>query len=154
MRSAGTYLYGRRVYHTIAVWETGAALAAQSAGADKVVYSTTLAAASTATTRLERHFYPGAVHDLTTAARSDRIVRGPNPAAQAFKAGLVDECHLFIWPVVLGGGKPALPTDTRAELAFLDERRFSHGVVHLRYRPLEEGTSAPTGTLRLRLIRN
>ena len=146
LRSVGTFLYGRRLYETMAVWETNAALAAQSdfmadfatawKAASKVVYSTTLAAVSTANTRLERHFDPGAVHDLKAAARSDLIVGGPNLAAQAFKAGLVDECHLFIWPVVLGGGKPALPTDTRAELALLDERRFSNGVVHLRYRPL------------------
>ena len=146
LRSVGTYLYGRRLYDTMAVWETDAALAAQSdlmsdfanvwKAADKVVYSTTLAAVSTANTRLERHFDPGAVHDLKAAASSDLIVGGPNLAAQAFKAGLVDECHLFIWPVVLGGHKPALPTDTRAELELLDERRFSNGVVHLRYRPL------------------
>ena len=146
MRSAGTYLYGRRLYDTMAVWETDAALAAQSdlmsdfanvwKAADKVVYSTTLAAASTANTRLERHFDPGAVHDLKAAASSDLIVGGPNLAAQAFKAGLVDECQLFIWPVVLGGRKPALPTDTRADLELLDERRFSNGVVHVRYRPL------------------
>ena len=71
-----------------------------------------------------------------SAARRDLIVGGPNLAAQAFKAGLVDECHLFIWLVVLGGGKPALPTDTRAELALLDECRFSNGVVYLRYRAL------------------
>ncbi len=71
-----------------------------------------------------------------TPCTSDLIVGGPNLAAQAFKAGLVDECQLFIWPVVLGGGKPALATDMRAELALLDERRFSNGVVHLRYRPL------------------
>jgi dihydrofolate reductase len=76
------------------------------------------------------------VPDLKAAARSDLIVGGPNLAAQAFKAGLVHECRLFIWPVVLGGGKPALPTDTRAGVALLDERRFSNGVVHLRYRPL------------------
>ena len=75
-------------------------------------------------------------YDLKAAARSDLIVGGPNLAAQAIKAGLVDECHLFIWPVVLGGAKPALPTDTRAELELLDERRFGNGVVHLRYRPL------------------
>ncbi len=146
MRSAGTYLYGRRMYDAMAVWETDAALAAQSdlmsdfanvwMAADKVVYSTTLAAVSTAKTRLERHFDHGVVHELKAATTSDLIVGGPNLAAQAFKAGLVDECHLFIWPVVLGGGKPALPTDTRAELALLDERRFSNGVVRLRYRPL------------------
>jgi dihydrofolate reductase len=160
MRSAGTYLYGRRMYETMAVWETDAALATQSElmgdfatvwqAADKVVYSTTLAAVSTANTRLERRFDPRAVHDLKAAASSDLIVGGPNLAAQAFKVGLVDECQLFIWPVVLGGGKPALPTDMRAELALLDERRFSNGVVHLRYRSL----SASTGTLRLRPIRN
>jgi dihydrofolate reductase len=146
LRSMGTHLYGRRMYDTMAPWETDADLAAQSdlmsefanvwQAADKVVYSTTLAAVSTAKTRLERHFDPGAVHDLKAAASSDLMVGGPNLAAQAFKAGLLDECHLFIWPVVLGGGKPALPTDTRAELELLDERRFSNGVVYLRYRPL------------------
>jgi dihydrofolate reductase len=146
MRSAGTYLYGRRMYDAMAVWETDGALAAQSdlmaefasvwQAAHKVVYSTTLAAVSTADTRLERHFDPGAVRDLKTAANRDLLVGGPNLAAQAFKAGLVDECHLFIWPVVLGGCKPALPTDRRAELELLDERRFSNGVVRLRYRPL------------------
>jgi len=146
LRSTGTYLYGRRMYDAMAVWETNAALAAQSnlmrefadvwQAADKVVYSTTLAAVSTAKTRLERHFDPGAVRDLKAAASSDVIVGGPNLAAQAFKAGLLDEIHLFIWPVVLGGGKPALPTDTRADLELLDERRFSNGVVYLRYRPL------------------
>jgi len=144
MRSAGTYLYGRRMYDTMAVWETEPALAEQSdltrdfahawQAADKVVYSTTLAAASTANTRLERHFDPGAVHDLKAAAGSDLLVGGPNLAAQAVKAGLVDEFDLFIWPVVLGGSKPALPTDTRAELELLDERRFGNGVVNLRYR--------------------
>ena len=146
MRSAGTYLYGRRMYETMAVWETDATLAAQSdltsdfanawQAADKVVYSTTLAAASTASTRLERRFDPGAVRDLKAAARSDLIVGGPTLAAQALKAGLVDECQLFIWPVVLNGGKPALAIDTRVELELLDQHRFSNGVVHLRYRPL------------------
>lgn len=146
MRSAGTYLYGRRMYDTMAVWETDAALAEQSdlmgeyasvwQAADKVVYSTTLAAVSTANTRLEHHFDPAAVRDLKAAASSDLIVGGPTLAAQALEAGLVDECHLFIWPVVLGGGKPALPIDTRAELELLDVRRFSNGVVRLRYRPV------------------
>ena len=146
MRSAGTYLYGRRMYDAMAVWETDAALAEQSdlmrdfadawQAADKVVYSTTLAAVSTVNTRLERHFDPGAVHDLKAAATRDLIVGGPNLAAQALAAGLVDECQLIIWPVVLGGGKPALATDTRTELELLDERRFDNGVVHLRYRRL------------------
>jgi dihydrofolate reductase len=144
MRSAGTYLYGRRMYDTMAVWESDAAMATQSdlfsdfanawQAADKIVYSTTLAAVSTANTRLERHFYPGVVHDLKAAASRDLIVGGPNLAAQAFKAGLVDECQLFIWPVVLGGSNPALPTSMRAELELLDEHRFNNGVVRLRYR--------------------
>jgi dihydrofolate reductase len=143
MRSACTYLYGRRMYDTMAVWETEPALAEQSdltadfanawRAADKVVYSTTLAAVSTVNTRLERHFDLGAVRDLKAAATSDLLVGGPTLAAQAVKAGLVDECHLFVWPVVLGGGKPALPTDTRAELGLLDEHRFKSGVVLLRY---------------------
>ena len=146
MRSAGTYLYGRRMYDTMAVWETDAALAAQSdlmrafadvwQAADKVVYSTTMAEASTANTLLERRFDPGAVHDLKATASSDLTVGGANLATQAFKAGLVDECQLFIWPIVVGGGKPGLPTGMRADLELLDERRFRNGVVHLRYRPL------------------
>ena len=146
MRSAGTYLYGRRMYETMAVWETDATLAAQSdlmrefanvwQAPYKVVYSTMLAAVSTAKTRLERHFDPGAVRDLKAAATSDLLVGGPHLAAQALKAGLVDECHLFVWPVVLGGGKPALQTDKRVDLALLDEHRFSNGVVRLRYRTL------------------
>jgi dihydrofolate reductase len=130
----------------LAVWETEPALAEQSdlradfasawQAADKVVYSTSLAAVSTAHTRLERRFDPGAVHDLKAAAGSDLLVGGPTLAAQAVKAGLVDECHLFVWPVVLAGGKPALPSDMRAELELLDERRLGNGVVHLRYRLL------------------
>jgi dihydrofolate reductase len=146
MRSAGTYLYGRRMYETMAVWETEPALAAQSdltsafaqawQAAAKVVYSTTLTAVSTADTRLERHFDPGAVRELKASAGHDLLVGGPTLAAQAFAAGLVDECHLIVWPVLLGGGKPALPTDVRADLALLDERRFGNGVVHLHYRTL------------------
>ncbi|MCU1453850.1 MAG: bifunctional deaminase-reductase domain protein [Acidimicrobiales bacterium] len=145
LRPVDTYLYGRRMYDAMAVWETDGALAAQSdltsnfakvwQAADKVVYSTTLAAAPTANTRLERHFDPGAVLDMKATARSDLIVGGPNLAAQAIAAGLVDECHLFIWPVVLGGSKPALPTNMRVDLELLDERRFSNGVVYLCYRP-------------------
>jgi dihydrofolate reductase len=146
MRSAGTYLYGRRMYDTMAVWETDPALAAQSEltadygsawqAADKVVYSSTLAATSTSRTRLERHFDPRAVRDLKAAVSGDLLVGGPNLAAQALVAGLVDELQLFVWPVVLGGCNPALPTDTRADLELLDEHRFSSGVVHLRYRVL------------------
>lgn len=144
LRSVGTFLYGRRLYETMAVWETNAALAAQSdlmgdfaatwQAADKVVYSTNLAAVATANTRLERHFDRTAVHDLKAAAGRDLAVGGANLAAQALEAGLVDECQLFVWPLILGGGKPGLPSDTRADLELLDERRFGNGVVHLRYR--------------------
>ncbi|MEO6627087.1 MAG: dihydrofolate reductase family protein [Aquihabitans sp.] len=144
MGSAGTYLYGRRMYETMAVWETDPTLADGSdlmadyanvwKAEDKVVYSSTLATPSTANTRLERHFDRSAVHDLKAAASRDLIVGGPNLAAQALAAGLVDELQLFVWPVVLGGGKPALPTDTRADLELLDEHRFGNGVVRLRYR--------------------
>jgi dihydrofolate reductase len=143
MRSAGTYLYGRRMYETMAVWETDSALATQSdlmadyasawQAADKVVYSSTLAATSTANTRLEPHFEPRAVQDLKDAASRDLIVGGPNLAAQALAAGLVDELRLFVWPVVLGGRNPALPTGTRAHLELLDEHGFRNGVIHLRY---------------------
>jgi dihydrofolate reductase len=146
LRSVGTFLYGRRLYEMMAVWETNTSLAAQSdltadfasawQAASKVVYSTTVAAVSTADTRLKRHFDPAAVHQLKATAGNDLTVGGANLAAQAFQAGLVDECQLFVWPIVVGGGKPGLPTGIRAELELLDERRFGNGVIHLRYRPL------------------
>ncbi len=146
LRSVGTFLYGRRLYETMAVWETNAALAEQSnlmvdfatawQVANKVVYSTTLAAVSTANTRIERNFDATAIRELKAAASKDLTIGGANLAAQAFKAGLVDECQLFVWPMAIGGGKPALPTDARADFELLDERRFANGVVHLRYRPL------------------
>jgi dihydrofolate reductase len=144
LRSAGTFLYGRRLYESMAVWETDAALAERSdlmadfaaawQAADKVVYSTTLAAVQTARTRLEDRFDPASVRDMKTSATSDLTVGGAHLAAQAFKAGLVDECRLWVWPVILGGGKPGLPAGNRADLELLDERRFGNGVVHLRYR--------------------
>ena len=144
MGSAGTYLYGRRMYETLAVWETDPTLAAQSdlmadyasawQAADKVVYSSTLTAPRTAKTRIERHFDPSAVLDLKAAASRDLLVGGPNLAAQALVAGLVDELVLFVWPVVLGGHNSALPTDTRTDLELIDEHVFGSGVVYLRYR--------------------
>ncbi|MBS2537831.1 dihydrofolate reductase [Catenulispora sp. NF23] len=146
LRSVGTLLYGRRLYEAMSVWETDAALAAHSdlmadfasawQAASKVVYSRTLAAVSTADTRLEHRFDPAAVRELKAAADSDLTVGGANLATQAFQAGLVDECHLFVLPVVVGGGKPGLPTGMRTDLELLDERRFRNGVVHLRYRCL------------------
>ena len=144
LRPVGTYLYGRRLYELMAVWETDPAVAAQSPAArefaeiwqsaDKVVYSRTLAAASTTRTRIERGFDPQAVRQLKTAAERDLTVGGPTLAAHAITAGLVDEYHLFVWPVVVGGGKPFLPNKARLQLELLDERRFGNGVVYLRYR--------------------
>ena len=144
MRSAGTYLYGRRMYEALAVWETNSTLAAQSdltahyasawQAADKVVYSSTLTAPRTENTRLERHFDPSAIHDLKAAASKDLLVGGPNLATQALAAGLVDELQLFVWPVVLGGRNPAFPTKVRVDLELLDEHRFNNGVVQLHYR--------------------
>jgi dihydrofolate reductase len=144
MRSAGTYLYGRRMYETLAVWETDATLANRSdlmaeyatawQAADKVVYSSTLAAPSTSNTRLERSFDPSTVRDMKAAAGRDLLVGGPNLAAQALAAGMVDELALLVWPVVLGGRNPALLTEARVDLELIDEHRFSNGVVHLRYR--------------------
>jgi dihydrofolate reductase len=143
IRPVGTWLYGRRLYESMAVWETDATLAEQSEAmadfadawkaGDKVVYSTTLGAVSTARSRLERSFDPNSVRDMKGSATGDMTVGGANLAAHAFKDGLVDECHLFVYPVLLGGGKPALPRDTRAELELVDERRFTN-IVYLRYR--------------------
>lgn len=101
--------------------------------ANKVVYSSILAAPLTANTRLERHFEPSAVLDLKASASRDVLIGGPTLAAQALRAGLVDVLALFVWPVVLGGRNRALPTDTRADLELVDEHRFGNGVVHLRY---------------------
>jgi dihydrofolate reductase len=143
-RPVGTYLYGRRMYEVMAVWENAHTLADQRPvmrdfaaiwqAADKIVYSTTLAAVSTARTRIERDFDPEAVRQMKARALSDITVGGPGLAAQAFEAGLVDECHLFLTPVVVGGGTRALPDGVRLSLELLDERRFGNGVVHLHYR--------------------
>lgn len=143
VRPVGTWLYGRRLYETMAVWETDPALAAESelradfAGvwqaADKIVYSTTLDAVPTARTRLERSFDPDSVRDLKRSAAGDLTVGGPTLAAHAFGAGLVDECHLFVAPVLIGRGKPAFPSDAIGRLELLELHRFDNGVVYLRY---------------------
>jgi dihydrofolate reductase len=144
VRPVGTYLYGRRMYETMAVWETQPALAAQSElmadfatvwqAADKIVYSTTMHVVSTAHTRLERRFDPDSVRDMKTSAASDLTVGGPTLAAHVFKAGLVDECQLFIHPVLVSSGKPAFPSDAPMQLELLEERGFRNGVVNVRYR--------------------
>ncbi|WP_306215964.1 dihydrofolate reductase family protein [Actinoplanes sp. RD1] len=143
VRTVDTFLYGRRLYEKMAVWETDPALAARSelmAGfakawqaASKVVYSTTLAAVSTADTRIERHFDPAAVKNLKSTTAGDLMIGGADLAAQAFRAGLVEECRLFVLPLIVGGGKPGLPAGVRTGLHLLDERRFPNGAVHLRY---------------------
>ena len=143
-RRVGTYLYGRRMYETMVYWETANAQAGQPPSvrdyaevwqsADKVVYSRTLGTTSSARTRIERDFDPEAVRQLKAAAGADLSVGGPGLAAEALKAGLVDECHLFLSPVVVGGGNRAFPDDVRLRLELLDERRFGNGVVHLHYR--------------------
>jgi dihydrofolate reductase len=143
-RAVGAYLYGRRMYETMVGWETDPTLADQSPlmrdfaeiwqAADKIVYSKTLEAVSTARTRIERDFDPEAVRQMKALAGRDLIVGGPDLAAQAFKAGLVDECHLFVVPMVVGGGRRSLPNNVRMKLELLDERRFGNGMVYLNYR--------------------
>jgi dihydrofolate reductase len=140
----GTYLYGRRMYEMMAGWETDHTLADQSPlmrdfaelwqSADKIVYSRTLEAVSTARTRIERNFDPEAIRQMKVSAGRDMVVGGADLAAQAFRAGLVDECHLFVAPIVVGGGKQSLPNDVRVKLELLGERRFEGGMVYLRYR--------------------
>jgi dihydrofolate reductase len=143
-RPVGTYLYGRRMYEVMAVWETMPTSAAQPGAvrdfaelwraAEKVVYSTTLESVASARTRLERTFDPEAVRELKAHAEADVTVGGPHLAGQALAAGLIDEVHLFVAPVLVGGGRPALPEGVRVALELLDERRFGSGVVYLRYR--------------------
>jgi dihydrofolate reductase len=143
-RSIGTYLYGRRMYDTMRFWETEQARANQPAyvqdyasiwrAADKIVYSRTLDTVSSARTRIERDFDPGAVRQMKAAAERDISVGGAELATLAFKARLVDELQLFLHPIIAGGGKRALPLDLRLELDLLDERRFANGVVYLHYR--------------------
>jgi dihydrofolate reductase len=148
-RPVGTYLYGRRMYETMAGWETDPSAADQSPrshdfaehdfaeiwqAADKVVYSKTLETVSTTRTRLEREFDPEAVRQMKASAGRDISVSGPDLAAQAFRAALVDECYLIVTPIVVGGGKRSLPNDVRLKLELLDERRFDNGMVYLHYR--------------------
>jgi dihydrofolate reductase len=139
-RPVGTYLYGRRMYEVMVAWETVTGQTPFSRdyaeiwrAADKVVYSRTLATPSSARTRIERDFDPEAVRQMKAAADRDLTVGGPNLAAHAFRAGLVDECHLWVAPIVVGGGNQALPDKVRVPLELLDERRFGNGVVYLRY---------------------
>jgi len=143
-RPAGTFLFGRRMYEIMVVWETDPNLAAESPitgdyakiwqAANKIVYSRTLPKVSTRKTQLERTFDPEAIRQLKESAEKDILIGGPELAGHAFRAGLVDECQLFLTPVIVGGGKPSLPDGVRLELELLEERRFTSGVVFLRYR--------------------
>jgi dihydrofolate reductase len=139
-RTVGTQLYGRKMYDVLAVWETieddepaMRDFAEIWRGADKVVYSRTLEAPRTARTRIEREFDPEAVRALKESAASDISIGGPEIAAQAIAAGLVDELHLFVSPVIVGAGNPALPAGARVRLELVGDRRFASGVVHLHY---------------------
>ena len=142
-RPIGTYLYGRNNYEMMTVWETPDAIPDMTPGmmewariwqaADKIVYSKSLKTVSTAKTRLEREFDPQAIRELKAQSPHDISVAGPNLAAQAIKAGLVDEYQLLLVPFMLGCGKRVLPTDTRVKLTLLDERRVGNGWVYLRY---------------------
>ena len=143
-RSIGTYLYGRAMYETMVFWETAHALDDEPQyvldyariwqRAEKIVYSTTLASASSEKTRIEREFDSAAVREMKASLTNDISVGGPHLAAQAFEVGLVDECHLFLNPVVVGSGIRALPADGRLDLELFDARRFGNGVIHLHYR--------------------
>jgi len=143
-RPVGTYLYGRRMYETMVGWETDPTLADRSPlmrdfaqiwrAADKIVYSRTLERVTSARTRIERDFDPEAVRRMNAAAGRDLTVGGPDLAAHAIKAGLVDEWRLFVTPIVVGGGKRSVSDNVRVKLELLDERRFKGGVVYLHYR--------------------
>jgi dihydrofolate reductase len=143
-RPIGTYLCGRRIYDVMRYWDTApTGNGEQSAGqeyakiwqaADKIIYSKSLEQVSTARTRIEREFDPQAIQRMKADATRDISVGGSTLAAQALKFGLVDECHLFLSPIVVGGGTPALPDNVRMPLELLDEHRFGNGVVHLHYR--------------------
>lgn len=144
-RSAGTILYGRRLYESMQVWETQPELAAQSElyaafakmwqTPNKVVFSSTLAEPVTAKTRIERAFSADIVREVKDTATGHVTIGGANLAAQAFAAGLVDEVRLFVHPAIVGGGKPALPRDeVRLDLELIEQQRFSNGAAYLRHR--------------------
>lgn len=143
-RPVGTYLYGRSMYEVMRFWADPANVVGEPdvmldyaqiwQGADKIVYSSTLASVSTERTRLEREFDPDQVRELVRTAGRDVGIGGPHLAAQALRAGLVDEIHLMMTPVIVGGGNRALPDGVRLPLELLADRRFGNGVVHLHYR--------------------
>ncbi len=143
LRPIGLYLYGRKMYETTAIWETPDVIPGLTSAmlnfariwqaADKIVYSKSLEIVSTPKTRLEREFDPQVVRDLKAQLPHDVSVGGPTLAAHAIRIGLVDEYHLFVVPMMIGGGKRVLPSNVWVKLDLLDERRFANGMVYLRY---------------------
>lgn len=142
-RPAGLHLYGRRMYEVLVAWETLetdgepepiADYARIWRAADKIVYSGTLREVSSERTRIEPEFDPEAIRRLKAEADGDMLIGGPTLAAPAFEAGLIDEVHLFVAPVVVGGGLRTLPRNVRVDLELIAERRFGNGVVYLGYR--------------------
>ncbi|HEY8752500.1 MAG TPA: dihydrofolate reductase family protein [Arthrobacter sp.] len=145
-RDVRTYLYGRRLYQVMSAWETLGTTGGPDyiqdyariwQAADKVVYSATLTAAATAKTRIERTFHPETVRQLKDATDTNISIGGPTLAAAAIRAGLVDECRLFVNPVAVGGGLRFLPDGLNLRLELLEEHTFGNGVVYLRYRTRE-----------------
>jgi dihydrofolate reductase len=145
LRPIGTYLYGRKMYQTMAVWETPDVIPGLTPvmldfarlwqAADKIVYSKTLEAISTSKTRLQREFDPQALRELKTHSPHDLTVGGPALAGHAIQAGLVDEYHFLVPPITIGGGKRVLPANVRVKLGLESEHRFANGTLYLRYRP-------------------
>lgn len=143
-RTIGTYLFGSRMYETMVYWETAHTVPDQPQytrdfardwkEADKIVYSKTMESVSSARTRIERSFKPEAVRNLKANANRDLAIEGPELASYAIKAGLVDEIHQFVIPVIVGGGKRFYPDGVNLKLDLVDERRFKSGFVYLRYR--------------------
>ncbi len=150
-RPIGIYLYGRRMYETMVSWETAGTGSDQPTvsqdfariwrSAEKIVYSRTLKTVSSARTRIERDLDADAIRRLKQTSGSDITIGGAELAGRAMAADLVDELHLLLGPILVGGGKPALPDTVHAQLALIDERRFQSGVVHLHYRL----SSSPVG---------
>jgi dihydrofolate reductase len=144
IRPMGAYLYGRKNYETMTVWQTPEVLPNPTPGmlefariwqaAEKIVYSRSLETISTPNTRLVREFDPQAIRDLKAQSSRELSVAGPTLAAEAIRAGLVDEIHLLVAPAILGGGRRVLPANARTRLELLDQRRFDNGMVYLRYR--------------------
>ncbi len=151
VRTIRTLLYGRRMFETMMVWETDPNLAAESPlrrefaeiwqTANKIVYSRTLKTISTRNTQLSQTFDPEAIRQLKTGSEHDILIGGSEIAALAFQAGLIDECHLFVIPILLGGGKSALPDNVRMELELLSGKRFRDGTVYLSYRTIQRITT-------------